>query len=253
MVPILQTENLSRQFGGIRAVNGVTLSVEEKTVRGIIGPNGAGKTTLFNLITGRIPVTSGKVIFQGCDMTNMPVHVRVKQGICRTFQINSLFLKSSVLENVRIAKQIRMGGSHKIFSSRESLKEVNEATISVLKDVGLEDKAFELANTLSYGDQRALEVAIALAGEPKVLLLDEPTAGMSQMETNRTVKLIEKLAERIAIVLVEHDVNLILSVSDRISVMHQGAIIAEGTPDEIRSNKIVQEAYLGEGDEDSGA
>ena len=251
----LKTENLSRHFGGVRALNGVTVSVEERTVRGIIGPNGAGKTTLFNLITGRIPATSGQVIFQGEDITKLSVHDRVRLGVSRTFQINSLFSGSSAFENVRIARQIRMGGSYKIFSRRESLKEVNTSAFEVLSEVGLEDKATAVANTLSYGDQRSLEIAVALASEPKILLLDEPTAGMSGGETNRIILLIEKLARKIAIVLVEHDVDMVLRVSDSISVMHQGSIIAEGSPDEICASKLVSEVYLGEGDrnEDFGA
>ncbi len=249
----LSTENLSRHFGGVHAVNGVAIKVEDRTVRGIIGPNGAGKTTLFNLITGRIPATSGHVMFEGREITKLEIHKRVKLGISRTFQINSLFLGSSVFENVRIAKQMRLGGSHKIFSRRGSLTEVNDATFEILKEVGLEDKAAELASTLSYGDQRSLEVAISLASEPKVLLLDEPTAGMSQGETNRIIHLIEKLAEKIAIVLVEHDVDMVLAVSGSISVMHQGSIIAEGAPDEIRRNKLVREAYLGEEDRDENS
>ncbi len=254
MTTILSTNSLSRHFGGVRAVNDVTISIQDKTVKAVIGPNGAGKTTLFNTITGRLPATSGMVVFHGKDITRMPIHERVRLGICRTFQINSLFLGATVFENVRIAKQVRMGKSHMVFSRREVLAEVNDATYEILEKVGLADKAKESAKTLSYGDQRSLEVAIALAGDPKILLLDEPTAGMSQMETNQIIRLIEKLVEDIAVVLVEHDVDMVLSISDSISVMHQGCLIGEGTPDEIRKNKRVREAYLGEEDgrEDTG-
>ena len=246
MNTILETSGLCRHFGGVRAVNDVTIDIQDRKVKAVIGPNGAGKTTLFNTITGRLPATAGSVSFHGRDITRMPVFERVRLGICRTFQINSLFLGSTVFENVRIAKQTRMGKSLKIFARKESLSEVNEATFEILDRVGLTDKASEPAKTLSYGDQRALEVGIALAGEPKILLLDEPTAGMSQLETNRIIKLIQKLVKEIAVVLVEHDVDMVLSISDSISVMHQGSIIGEGTPDEICRNQRVREAYLGD-------
>ncbi|MCE5333717.1 MAG: ABC transporter ATP-binding protein [Desulfobacteraceae bacterium] len=246
MSTILSTNSLCRHFGGVRAVNDVTIAIRDKSVKAVIGPNGAGKTTLFNTITGRLPATAGTVVFDGRDITNSPVHERVKLGICRTFQINSLFLGATVFENVRIAKQTRMGKSLKIFSKRDSLADVNEATFEILEKVGLGGKASELANTLSYGDQRSLEVAIALAGDPKILLLDEPTAGMSQLETNNIIRLIQKLVKEIAVVLVEHDVDMVLSISDSISVMHQGSIIGEGTPDEICKNQRVREAYLGD-------
>jgi branched-chain amino acid transport system ATP-binding protein len=246
MGTILRTEKLNRHFGGIRAVNDATITIEERTVKAVIGPNGAGKTTLFNVVTGRLPATSGKVFFLEKDITNRPVHELVWLGIGRTFQINSLFLGSTVFENVRIARQVCLGQSHKVFSRRESLTEVNDSTMHILEQVALQDKAREPASTLSYGDQRSLEVAIALAGNPKILLLDEPTAGMSQGETDRIIRLIGKLVEQITIVLIEHDVEMVLSISDSISVLHQGAVIAEGSSDEIRKNRLVQEAYLGE-------
>lgn len=250
MSTILRTENLNRHFGGIMAVNDATITVEDRTLKSVIGPNGAGKTTLFNVITGRLPATSGKVYFEEEDITGHKVHELTKRGICRTFQINSLFWGSSVFENVRIARQVRLGQSHKIFSKRTSLAEVNDSTMHILEQVALRDKAQEKANTLSYGDQRSLEVAIALASDPKILLLDEPTAGMSHGESNRVIRLIERLVEQITIVLVEHDVEMVLSISDSISVLHRGTIIAEGTPDEIRRNSLVREAYLGEEDDD---
>lgn len=246
MATILSTDKLHKKFGGVWAVYDANINVEEKTLKAIIGPNGAGKTTFFNVITGRLPVTSGRVIYKGEDITNRPPHELVKIGICRTFQINSLFLGSTVFENVRIAKQAKRGGTYKIFSDRESLKEVNEATWGILEQVGLIDKEKALASELSYGDQRALELGIALAGEPKILLLDEPTAGMSQGETERITKLIKGLVEEMTVVLVEHDIEMVMTISDNISVMNKGRIIAEGLPDEIRQDKLVKEAYLGE-------
>lgn len=246
MTTILSTDKLNRQFGGVRAVDNANINVEEKKIKAIIGPNGAGKTTLFNVITGRLPATSGKVFYQGHDITNKPPHELVKMGICRTFQINSLFLGVTVFENVRIAKQARSGGSYKIFSARETLMEINEGTWSILEQVGLKDQKKALASELSYGDQRSLELGIALAGDPKLLLLDEPTAGMSQGETGRITQLIKELAKDITVVLVEHDVEMVMAISDSISVMNQGRIIAEGSPEEIRQNSSVREAYLGE-------
>lgn len=246
MATILSTDSLNRQFGGVFAVNNASINVEEKKLKAIIGPNGAGKTTFFNVITGRLPATSGRVFYMGKDVTNKRPHELVKLGICRTFQINSLFLGSTVFENVRIAKQAKSGGSYKIFSARESLSDVNEGTWAILEQVGLKDQAKALASELSHGDQRALELGIALAGDPRVLLLDEPTAGMSQGETERITQLIKELVKEITIVVVEHDVEMVMSISDNISVMNQGRIIAEGSPEEIRHNKSVQEAYLGE-------
>jgi len=246
MTTILSTDKLNRQFGGVKAVNNANINVEEKKLKAIIGPNGAGKTTLFNVITGRLPATSGKVFYLGHDITNKPPHELVKMGICRTFQINSLFLGVTVFENVRIAKQAMSGGSYKIFSARETLMEINEGTWSVLEQVGLKDQKKALASELSYGDQRSLELGIALAGDPKVLLLDEPTAGMSPGETGRITQLIKELSKDITVVLVEHDVEMVMAISDSISVMNQGRIIAEGSPEEIRQDDSVREAYLGE-------
>lgn len=246
MTTILSTDKLNRQFGGVRAVDNANINVEEKKLKAIIGPNGAGKTTLFNVITGRLPATSGKVFYLGHDITNKPPYELVKMGICRTFQINTLFLGVTVFENVRIAKQARSGGSYKIFSARETLMEINEGTWSILEQVGLKDQKKALASELSYGDQRSLELGIALAGDPKLLLLDEPTAGMSQGETGRITQLIKELAKDITVVLVEHDVEMVMAISDSISVMNQGRIIAEGSPEEIRQNSLVREAYLGE-------
>ena len=246
MTTILGTDSLNKQFGGVLAVNNASINVEEKKLKAIIGPNGAGKTTFFNVITGRLPATSGRVFYVGKDITNKRPHELVKLGICRTFQINSLFLGLTVFENVRIAKQAKSGGSYKIFSARENLSDVNERTRAILEQVGLKDQAKALASELSHGDQRALELGIALAGDPRVLLLDEPTAGMSQGETERITQLIKELAKEITIVVVEHDVEMVMSISDNISVMNQGRIIAEGSPEEIRNNKFVQEAYLGE-------
>lgn len=245
MEELLCTENVCRQFGGVMATNRVCFSVNHSGLTSIIGPNGAGKTTFINIVTGKIGVSSGKIFFKNKEITNKPTHELVKMGICRTFQINSLFQDLSVFENLRIARQARKGGSLKIFSSKQSLREVTRDTWAMLEKLGLQDMAARPAKNLAYGDQRVLEVAIAMAGDPKILFLDEPTAGMSPAETRHISKLIKELATQICVVLVEHDMEMVMSISDRITVLQDGCIISEGTPEEIRNNSQVREAYLG--------
>jgi len=248
MAEILRADEVSRRFGGVTAVDRVSLAFEAKELRSIIGSNGAGKTTLFNVLTGRLPVTAGRVVFEGRDITNWPPHRIVRIGISRTFQRSSVFPGLTVLENVRIAVQARAGGSRRILASRDGIPAVNDRSRQILEQLGLADRAALPARALSHGDQRVLEVGIALAGEPKILLLDEPTAGMSPAETERIAMLVRRLADEIAVVLVEHDMEVVMSISDRISVMHQGRIIADGTPDAIQRNEAVREAYLGKDD-----
>jgi branched-chain amino acid transport system ATP-binding protein len=245
---ILLTKDLCRNFGGVRAIHKVNLSFAKNEMRAIIGPNGAGKTTFFNVITGRMPPSSGKVIYHGLDITGKSPHEIVRLGITRTFQKSSIFPGLSVFENVRIAVQTQSGRSRRIFSSRLSLSDVNLETESILGRLGLKDQAFALASNLSHGDQRVLEIGIALAGKPSLLLLDEPTAGMSPRETERTTRLIRELCCDLAIILVEHDMDVVMAISDKISVMHYGSIIAEGSPEEIQRNEQVREAYLGKED-----
>ncbi|HIJ55487.1 MAG TPA: ABC transporter ATP-binding protein [Deltaproteobacteria bacterium] len=245
MNAFLCTDNLCRHFGGVMATNRLCIEFEKTGLRSIIGPNGAGKTTFINIITGRIPASSGKVHFQGAEITNKPTHELVKLGICRTFQITSIFNNLTVFENVRIAKQANSGGSLRIFSTKKSLKKVACDTWVILERLGLKDLAGLPAKNMSYGDQRILEVAIALAGDPEILFLDEPTAGMSPAETKHISDLIKGLSKEISIVLVEHDMDMVMRISDKITVLHYGSIIAEGAPEEIRTNQLVREAYLG--------
>jgi len=245
MTTILSTKGLHKHFGGVLAVNDVNAEFKAKRLRSIIGPNGAGKTTFINVITGRLPASSGAVLFGNQDITNHPAHRLVRLGICRTFQITSIFMGLTVFENVRIAAQSNIGGSLKIFSARESLKEVNAKTWEILDRIGLKDKARIPSNNLAHGDQRLLEVAMALAGDPKILFLDEPTAGMSPAETEHIAELIKGLTETVAVVLVEHDMDVVMSISDEITVLNQGSVIAEGPPREIQNNEMVKEAYLG--------
>ena len=245
MSAILEIRNLHRHFGGIAAINGLSMTLSENELQSVIGPNGAGKTTLFNVITGRLHASSGQVFYEGQEITNKPPDEIVRLGIGRTFQKSSIFPGHTVFENLRIARQAKLGGSRRIFSSKTRLNQVNDDTWQILERLRLADQAKTIASTLSHGDQRVMEIGIALAGSPRLLLLDEPTAGMSLRETERTAELIRNLAKELTVVLVEHDMEVVMSISDRISVMHQGSLIAEGTPVEIQSNELVREAYLG--------
>lgn len=245
MTTVLSTKGLHKHFGGVLAVNDVNAEFKAKRLRSIIGPNGAGKTTFINVITGRLPASSGAVLFGNQDITNQPAHRLVRLGICRTFQITSIFMGLSGFENVRIAAQSNLGGSLRVFSKRASLKEANVKTWEILDRLDLKDKAHVPASNLAHGDQRLLEVAMALAGDPKILFLDEPTAGMSPAETEHVAQLIKGLTDTIAVVLVEHDMDVVMSVSDEITVFNQGSVIAQGPPREIQDNEMVKEAYLG--------
>ena len=245
MPRILSKKNLCRHFGGVKANNDINLEFRTNQLKSIIGPNGAGKTTLINVITGLLPSTSGKVFFQDDDITNSPPHDLVKLGICRTFQITSIFSGLTTFENVRIAKQAQMGGSFRIFSSKESLAEVNEETWAILERLDLQKMANVESENLSHGHQRLLEIALAMAGDAKILFLDEPTAGMSPGETEHISVLIRRLTDSMAVVLVEHDMDVVMTVSDEITVLNQGRIITEGPPEEIQLNEKVKEAYLG--------
>jgi len=243
---ILATANLSRSFGGVRAVRDVTLGVPKGELRAIIGPNGAGKTTLFNLLTGQVRSDAGRIFFKGADITGRPPHYLCRNGLARTFQINSIFLSATVFENVQLALLAHRGKTWNPLASARRLM-VRE-TEEILERLGLAGEAQKPGGTLSYGDRRRLEVALALACQPEVLLLDEPTSGMSLSEKPALVKLIQEVVKEkgVTTVLIEHDMDVVFSVSDRITVMHQGSVLAEGAPDEIQANARVQEVYLGD-------
>jgi len=247
---LLETRGLGRAFGALQAVAGVSLAVEPGEVRAIIGPNGAGKTTLFHLISGLLTPTSGRVLFRGNDVTALPAPARCRRGISRTFQITSIFPELSVLENVRIAVQLRSGGNFRLVGGRATLEASEERARVSLDSLGLLAQAAEPASTLPHGDQRLLEIAMAVAQEPALLLLDEPTQGLSPEDTVATVAVIRQVArrQRLTILLVEHDMDVVFDLADRISVLHFGQLIAEGTPDQIRANADVQLAYLGGGE-----
>jgi branched-chain amino acid transport system ATP-binding protein len=243
---LLETKSLTKAFGALTAVNGVGLAVDEGTLHSIIGPNGAGKTTLFNLLTGTFAPTSGSIVFDGKEISGTPAHRIAHLGLARSFQRTNVFPAFSLLDNVWTAA-FATGKSWRglVWRNTRRYAEVTERALAALSDVGLSQKANQLAREISHGEQRQLELAIALAAAPRVLLLDEPAAGLSPEETRRMVQLVRTLKGRYTIVLIEHKMDIIMSVSDRISVMHFGALIAEGTPQEIQRNPEVRRAYLG--------
>ena len=243
---ILETRNLSKAFGALAAVDDVSLAIEAGTLHSIIGPNGAGKTTLFNLLTGTYRPSSGRILFDGRDITGTPAHRVAHLGLARSFQRTNVFPAFSLLDNVWVAA-FACGESWKglLWRRADRYAEVRARALAALADVGLADKAEQAVRRISHGEQRQLELAIALAAAPRVLLLDEPAAGLAPEETKRLVALVRALKGRYTIVLIEHKMDIIMSVSDRISVMHFGRLIAEGTPAEIQGNREVRRAYLG--------
>ena len=243
---VLIVEDLSRNFGGVQAVKDVNLAVPAGQLRAVIGPNGAGKSTFFNLLTGYIPCNSGRILFRGKDVTGLPPHSLCRLGLGRTFQINSIFSNARVLENVQVALLSHRRRIWNMWAAADKLL-VREAE-ELLTTLGLEARAEKLGSELSYGDRRRLEVALALACEPQLLLLDEPTAGMSIPDKPGMVELIRKVSRErgVTVILIEHDMDIVFSVADEITVLHQGAVVAQGTPQEIKSNEQVQQIYLGE-------
>jgi branched-chain amino acid transport system ATP-binding protein len=249
---LLDVQGLARRFGGLRAVDGIDLAVEPGELRAIIGPNGAGKTTLFNLVTGYIRPDAGTVVFDGADITGKPTYRIAQAGIGRAFQITSIFPGLTVFRNVQLGRLARNGDTARPFGTvaGRHTDDVDE----ILDHVGLAELAGEVAGNLSHGDQRALELAISLALEPKLLLLDEPTAGMAPEETARTMTLVRRIAEerKLTVLFCEHDMEVVFGTAQRILVMHLGKPLAEGTPEEIRANPDVQRVYLGEEDGEAG-
>jgi len=243
---ILETRSLSKSFGALSAVKDVTLEITEGSLHSIIGPNGAGKTTLFNLLTGAFAPTSGQIFLDQKEITGTPAHGIAHLGLARSFQRTNVFPAFSLLDNVWIAA-FATGRSWKglLFKKTSEYPEATERARAALSDVGLLSKAHVAAREISHGEQRQLELAIALAAAPRVLLLDEPAAGLSPEETRNMVALVRTLKGRYTIVLIEHKIDIIMSVSDRISVMHFGSLIAEGPPQEIQRNPEVRRAYLG--------
>jgi ABC-type branched-subunit amino acid transport system ATPase component/ABC-type branched-subunit amino acid transport system permease subunit len=240
---ILETRGLTRMFGGLVAVGGVDFTVREGEIRAVIGPNGAGKTTFFNLVTGVVPPTSGQIRFRGEDITGLPAHRISQKGIARTVQVTSIFPTLTVTENVWLGAQSR-GRLHPL-ARRSKMEAVRRQVEEVIALVGLQEQAVAEAAELSHGDQRLLEIALALSTQPQLLLLDEPTAGLSAKETRDMVRVVRQLASRQTIVIVEHDMDVVMELADTISVLHMGKTLAEGPPQATRENRLVQEVYLG--------
>ncbi len=241
--PILKTELLSVRFGGLAALSQVNFEVARDEVRAIIGPNGAGKSTFFNCLTGVLRPSGGRIIFNDEEITGLPSNAISQRGIARSYQITNILPNATALENVRIAAQSRRHGWNMI-SHHSALADINRKAEAALDSVGLLSKARELASSLSHGEQRNLEIGIALATEPKLLCLDEPTAGMSQAETDETKELVQRIAKDLTILIVEHDMGVVMELADRITVLNYGTILAEGTPAEIQENPKVLEVYL---------
>ncbi len=243
---LLEIENLMKAFGGFQATDRVNLSVEQGSLRSLIGPNGAGKTTLFNQITGYLVPDSGRVAFRGKEITGLHPYEISRKGITRAFQIINIFPRLAVVESVQLAILAKRGHTLKCFAPARRM--VRDEATAVLETVGLAERAGALARELSHGDQRVLELALALAGEPELLLLDEPMAGMSPFERVKVTELIQKLHEerKLTILFCEHDMDVVFGISERVTVLHQGRVIAEGKPEDIKKNEEVHMVYLGQ-------
>ena len=244
--PVLRIQNLAKNFGGLRVTDDVTLDVLPGELHAVIGPNGAGKTTLINQISGLLAPDAGRILFGGEDVTRVPVHARAARGLARSFQITSILPRFSVKENVALAVQARSGTSFRFFGRVAGEEALNAPAMAALAQVGLSGRADVPAGELSHGEKRALELAIALAMEPKLLLLDEPMAGTGRDETERLIAALRALKGRFPMVLVEHDMDAVFALADRISVLIYGRILASGTPAQVRADPQVVTAYLGE-------
>ena len=244
---LLQAETVSKRFGNLVAVDGISMTVETGELRAIIGPNGAGKTTFFNLLSGLFPPTSGRIVFAGEDVTRLRPDRRVRCGMARTFQITEIFPELTARENLRIPVEILAGYRMRPWISRQKRAKVEARADELLMMAGLEDKAGRRVGELSHGDQRTIEILMALALRPRLLLLDEPTAGMGEQETEAIVKLVGQLHRDLGltILLIEHDMHVVFQLASRILVLAEGRVLAEGQPDQIAANEAVQTAYLG--------
>ena len=243
---ILETRNLNKSFGGIVAARDISLSVEENQVHAVVGPNGAGKTTLVSQLTGILRPDTGEILFEGKDITHTPVHRRVHLGLARSFQVTSIILPLTLLENVSLAVQSLEGHSYRFWSPAAGDQALQEKSVNALATVGLDGKANTLAGNISHGEQRQLEIAMALALKPRLLLLDEPMAGMSREETGKAIRLLQRIKQSCAILLIEHDMDAVFALADAMSVLVDGQVIDSGSPEAIRENPEVQKAYLGE-------
>jgi len=243
---LLKTVSVTMRFGGLTALDDVTYSVKKGEVRGIIGPNGAGKTTLFNVITGELKPTSGKIFLRGEEITHLTPHIICQKGLSRTFQLTFIFPEMTVYESIWVGVNSRARRPWNPIILAHRTADLSQKTQEICQLVGLEEKMNELASNLSFGDQKILEIAMALSTEPSLLLLDEPTQGVSPKETDNILKVIEKLSKNMTVILIEHSMDVVLRLCHTITVLNEGRVAAEGSPDQISKNEEVQRVYLGE-------
>ena len=243
---LLQVQRICKNFSGLAVLNGVDFTVKEQERHAVIGPNGAGKTTLFNIISGKFKPSSGSILFKGEDISGKPPHILSHLNLARSFQITNVFQDLSVFDNVRSGVRCRKGLRYNFFKKPDSSSEINEETTSILDQIGLTDETDTPARELSYGKQRALEIGITLSTRPELILLDEPTAGMTLEETAEAIRMIDKVTAGRTLIIIEHDMNVVFSLAKTISVLHFGTILASVKPEVIRNDQRVKDAYLGE-------
>jgi branched-chain amino acid transport system ATP-binding protein len=246
---ILELKEVFKDFEGLKVLFGINLAIQEGERHAIIGPNGAGKSTIFNIITGKYLPSGGRIFFRGEDITGTPPFKLNRHGMARSFQITNIFRTMTVFQNVRNAILSKNKIRFNLFSRLDRMEKINRQTEGILEQIGLLEKKDEVAGLLSYGQQRALEIGLTIATEPELILLDEPTAGMSSEETRDAVKLIERVTEGKTLVIVEHDMEVVFSLADRVTVLYYGEVLDSGPPEEIRKNQKVKDAYLGEEEE----
>jgi len=242
---LLTIDGVTRTFGALSALAGVSFALEARERRAVIGPNGAGKTTLFNVITGQLPPSGGRIVFDGRPIAGLPPHAVARRGVSRSFQRTNLFPRLAVLENLRLAAAAGVAGSYNVFGRVERVTAPLARARETAAAVGLAERLDTVAGQLSYGEQRQLEVGVALATRPKLLLLDEPTAGMSPEETQRMTRMLEGLPREVTLLIIEHDMDVVASLADRVTVLHYGEVLTEGTFDEVKRDPRVYEVYLG--------
>jgi len=242
----LQIQNIHKDFSGLKVLTGIDVAVREKQRHAVIGPNGAGKTTLFNIISGRFKASSGAILFKGQDISNTPAHARNRHGLSRSFQITNVFQELTVFENIRSGVRSRSGLRYNFLRKPDNHRQINDRTEAIAAEVGLQAVMHMPVSALSYGQQRALEIAITLSTEPELILLDEPTAGMTREETGRAIRMIDRVTAGRTLIIIEHDMEVVFSLADTISVLHYGKILVSDIPERIRTDQRVKDAYLGE-------
>ena len=247
MSEYLHIKDIHKDFSGLKVLTGVDFKVREKERHAVIGPNGAGKTTLFNIISGNFKASSGAILFKGRDVSGKPAHAMNRLGLSRSFQITNVFQELSVFDNIRSGVRSHHGLRYHFFRRPAHDRAINERTEAIAAEVGLQDAMDMPVSALSYGQQRALEIAITLSTEPELILLDEPTAGMTREETGQAIRMIDRVTAGRTLIIIEHDMDVVFSLADTISVLHYGTILVSGKPDEIRNDQRVKDAYLGEG------